>query len=747
MSADAADGSAMSTVSAEPDLDRLYRLLPAIHRMRDAEQGYPLQALLRVISEQVEVVEDDVAQLYENWFVETAAPWAVPYIADLIGFRPIAGTADHSASWRDGGALERVLVPRREVANTIRYRRRKGTLALLELLAEAVADWPARSVEFFRLLRCNQNIDHLRLDRGRTVDVREMDALDLIGGPFERLAHMVDVRRVDAHRTRGRENIPSVGVFVWRLTAFGVTHFAPYCVENAGPHCFTFSALGQDAPLFVNPARAGEPTAIAGELDVPAPIRRRALLSNLDGLYGEGRSFAIWAGRWGGHDPKQPVPADAIISADLSDWRYVPPPRHLAVDPVLGRFVFPRKSVPKNPVRVSYHYGFSDNIGGGEYRRTIPNPPVRADSTAPRVYTVGAQGRFKRISAALSKWRSEAPRDAVIELTESRIYVEPIAVALEAGRSLRIRAGNGVRPMLRLLDWQNEFPDALTVTMEPGSQFMLDGLLIAGRGVSITGPPCDDPAQAPASICGAEVVIRHCTLVPGWGLRHDCEPSLPAEPSLVLTDVRATVRVEHAILGSIQVYEQRRTDPIPMRISDSIVDATSSQLDAIGGGGEAARVVLTMLRCTTFGIVHVQVMALAENCIFGDCVSVARRQLGCLRFCHVPRGCRTPRRYRCQPDMVVQQVLDTTPASPPNDATVAAEVLRVTPQFTSRRYGLPGYGQLALTCAEEIKRGADDESEMGVFHDLFEPQRADGLETRLDEYTPTGMDVGIIFVT
>ena len=55
--------------------------------MRDAEQGYPLQALLRVIAEQVNVVEDDIAQLYDNWFIETCEDWAVPYIADLIGYR------------------------------------------------------------------------------------------------------------------------------------------------------------------------------------------------------------------------------------------------------------------------------------------------------------------------------------------------------------------------------------------------------------------------------------------------------------------------------------------------------------------------------------------------------------------------------------------------------------------------------------------------------------------------------------
>jgi hypothetical protein len=54
---------------------------------------------------------------------------------------------------------------------------------------------------------------------------------------------------------------------------------------------------------------------------------------------------------------------------------------------------------------------------------------------------------------------------------------------------------------------------------------------------------------------------------------------------------------------------------------------------------------------------------------------------------------------------------------------------------------------LAETCAEEITRGADDESEMGVFHDLFQPQREANLRARLDEFTPAGMDPGLIFAT
>ena len=67
-----------------PTPDRLYELLPVIYRQRDAEQNYPLRDFLRVLSEQVNLVEADIAQLYENWFIETAQDWAVPYIGDLI---------------------------------------------------------------------------------------------------------------------------------------------------------------------------------------------------------------------------------------------------------------------------------------------------------------------------------------------------------------------------------------------------------------------------------------------------------------------------------------------------------------------------------------------------------------------------------------------------------------------------------------------------------------------------------------
>jgi hypothetical protein len=75
--------------TAEEKLDRLLRLLPQVVQDSDAFAGRPLQALLRVLGEQLTVVEDDITGLYENWFVETCDEWVLPYIGELVGVRPL----------------------------------------------------------------------------------------------------------------------------------------------------------------------------------------------------------------------------------------------------------------------------------------------------------------------------------------------------------------------------------------------------------------------------------------------------------------------------------------------------------------------------------------------------------------------------------------------------------------------------------------------------------------------------------
>ena len=121
-------------------------------------------------------------------------------------------------------------------------------------------------------------------------------------------------------------------------------------------------------------------------------------------------------------------------------------------------------------------------------------------------------GEFDTISLALDRWdkdkkNDEKNRDAIIEIEDSGAYTEKIKIALDGGDRLELRAANGKRPIIRLLDWKLNQPDSLKVegrgkSGDPG-RLTLDGLLITGRGVTVTGDL-------------TEVKIRHCTLVPGW---------------------------------------------------------------------------------------------------------------------------------------------------------------------------------------------------------------------------------------
>jgi hypothetical protein len=814
--------------------DRLYDLLPAVYRMRDVDQGYPLKELLRVVTEQVDLVEANIAQLYENWFIETCEDWVVPYIGDLVGYE-VLNDSGEPASVNSPRALERerILISRRDVANTIHDRRRKGTAHLMQGLAEDAAGWPATAVEFFRRLGWTQNLHtpllnrpryhrvkadetlatiatlhrlteatllwlnpsisrhiplvagtHLLIGsqpaRGQTVDLHDIDRLEHLPGPFDRIAHTAGIRRINSHRADGFHNIPSAGVFVWRLRNYTVglpdataagnppaRSWTPaYCREDEGPYCFTFSILGNDTPLFNRPQAVAHLGDDEEELSLPTRIRRRHFADHPGDYYGANASLCLWAPDWPAKGQGMPVPASAIKIADLDQWFYRAPNESVIIDPERGRIVFPVRHPPKQGVFVYYNYGFSADIGGGEYRRTLSHPAEA------RIYFVGTDGDYVTINDALQQWETDkkaiappnpAPAEgaaratvsAVIEITDSAAYTEKLTLELDPYESLQIRASQGRRPTLRLLDYLAGQADALSVSGGQSSRLTLDGLLITGRGLLVRGPErgnVEDRNQTPGDLC--DITIRHCTLVPGWGLECNCDPSRPSEPSIEVFESTAKIRIEHSILGAIRITSnEAETDPVELCLSDSLWDATDNDLFVLTGPEEVfAYARLTIARCTVFGRILTHEINLAENCIFDAEVCVARRQQGCVRFCYVEPCSRTPRRYECQPDLVRQAVQDRflrgeITTAPERDAEIVLEEGRVEPAFNSTRYGTPTYGQLADTCATEISTGADDESEMGVFHDLYQPQRAANLRTRLDEFTPAGMNAGIITAT
>lgn len=695
------------------DADTLYQLVPAVYRRRDAELGYPLRDLVEILAGQAEVVEDDIRRLYANQFIETCDPWVVPYIGDLIGVRNLHDTQrSHRA----------------EVANTIGYRRRKGTAAVLEQLARDVTGWPARVVEFFELLGWTQYLVHLRHHSLRTPDFRNADTLELIDGPFDSAAHTIDVRRIASRR--GKHNIRHVGLHVWRLQALPCLLCQPHTVNDAEAR-YTFSPLGNDAPLFHHPVSETGPAHIAEEVNVPVPIRMRALHRDLEEdegvYYGAGRSIAIMVPDAAG-EAWEPFPGD-YVACDLTEWNRPLDPGIIAVDPVRGRLRFANPADRPDAFRVSFYHGFSDTLGGGQYERADTLNPSRTaivgDPGDPIVASVigtinadpqNTTGIFDTLADALvdaqNGWNDDSPR--VIEILDSRLYDDALpAVQIPNDAHLTIQAANEQRPVLRL-------PAGFAVDGGDGSALHLNGIVIGGADIAIGGEL-------------NRLTVEHCTLVPGLTLSPDGPPASPGAVSLTLDSDRTEATIHRSILGAVLIASEAT-----VAISDSILDAGDDANPAYAGvAGERYGGPLTIARSTVIGTIETRELTLGENSLFLDPVTAERRQVGCVRFCWVPPGSRVPQRYHCKPEI--------PDGTAPNEAVRIAA--RLSPRFTSLRYGQPAYCQLDWRGPAEINQGADDESEMGVFSGLKQPQREAGLRIQLNEYLPAGLEAGILFAT
>ena len=665
---------------------RLYELLPAIYRQRDTEGNESLRDLITILGEQAQVLEEEIERLFRNWFIETCDDWIVPYIGDLIGVRPTSA---------------RQLSTRAEVANILGYRRRKGTLAVVEQLARDVTGLPARAVEYFTLLSTTQNLNHLRMENHGTPNLRDGAVLSHLGEPFERTTHLLEVRGIE--RGDGRYNIPNIGVHLWRLSALELRKVMAHAVEDGSGLHFTFSPLGNDMQLFRRPEPIASPFASATESNVPDPISRHDFHEHLEDFFGENASVAVWDG-------------DALIAqvavCNLTGWDHpVPDGRTISIDPELGRIAFASEPA-SGVVRVLYHYGFSASLGGGSYARG-----EAFDNSAVNVFHVGTE--HETIESALAVWselseleRQEHP--SVIQIDDSSTYRETLPpIDIPQGSSLIIRAAASQRPALLL-------EGDVSVSGGQGSEFGLDALLVANQAMLVTGEL-------------KRLRITHCTFVPGRRLSETGQPLEPGEASLTIGAATTAVEIEHSIVGALRTVVDCR-----ITIRDSIMDANSLSNFALQGlqdgamGGQ-----LECERVTIIGALRATEIRLATDALFLGLIEVARLQQGCIRFSHIPLGSVVPRRFRCQP---------AAPEGASEDE-LRRRARAVRPCFTSLRYGDPGYCQLMPNAPVEIRRGAEDESEMGVFSSLKQSHREESLRIRLQEYLRLGMEAGLLYST
>ena len=763
-----------------PEGEKLFDLMPALYRLRDAQLARsekllsptestqlqalqtslsplapiqqqqldrlvakaargPLQSLLMLIGEQLAVIAEDLDQLYDDQFIETCAPWVIPYIGDLIGYQPVNGVAPAAAS------------PRAEVAHTISFRRRKGTVLVLEQLARDVTGWGAHAVEFFQLLADTQYMNHVRPHNYYAPNLRHWEPRAYMNTGFDATAHKVDVRRIAVQR--GRYNIQNIGIFLWSLNAYGLT-MSP-AVPAGNNRCFRFNSLGRDMPLFNNPVSQGaDITAPAETVNVPNILLRQALCRDLRQTierdaaalnYDPGSSLALFV------DGSLVVPSKIQVcdlSGDDASWTNLPVAGSLysaAIDPELGRIALPPPGTGSPPlttsppgagpnsaeVHVSFYYGFNGDMGGGEYPRSD------SFTASPEQPVLRVPGDYPTIHDALSA----LPGDGVVEITDSGRYSEPagLKAVVRANGHIELRAADGRRPTLVL-------GSEMSVTGGAESLFDLNGLLITFAPQSLGAALPTALIHAPDG--GANLLshlgLTHCTLVPGWALtpRGDPQPSYHGRPTLVAEPSGLEVVIQKSILGGLWINGQAKAT-----LSDSIVDATDSSgvayvatVDSTTKQPQAGGP-LTLQSCTVVGKVYTTLLSLVSDSIIWAQLSKAdvlaspslwaaplwasRKQQGCVRFSYLPAGSITPRQFEC---------VEQGEGSPQ-------------PLFYSLRYGDPSYAKLSPPTDNAIRRGADDGGEMGAFHFLLAPLRETDLIVRMREYLPVGLEFGIFYET
>jgi hypothetical protein len=467
--------------------ERLYELIPAVYRQRDAKLAKPLEDLVGIVAEHAAELEKDIGGLYDNWFIETCDEWITSYIADLVGARSLSASKISSIS-----VTEEAVSQRAYVANTIAYRRRKGTVLMLEELAGDITQWGAKAVEFFKLLGTTQNLNHFLPANQRTPDLRKISTLETLNTPFDTIAHTVEARRIRSNR--GLYNIPNVGIMLWRLRSFqsldthASPHYDPAAVDKSSTRTFRFSPLGYDAPLFNSPNDDPGISEIAQEHDLPLPIRRRALYDNLDKYYGRDLSIFLRV-KYSGESMYHDVATREVQVCNLEKWGKACADR-VAIDPKNGRISLPKEAID---VRVTYYYGFSGKLGGGFYKR----PSSGSTGKVIQISQDGT-GDHTTIGGAIEAWEQAGYGDAIFKIQDSELYDKELMLGLPVNCKVAIIAAEEQRPIL----------SSLTVQGESGSSLTLDGLWF-------NNPSSSAPVIGVSPGDMASLAIRHCTLVPG----------------------------------------------------------------------------------------------------------------------------------------------------------------------------------------------------------------------------------------
>jgi hypothetical protein len=725
----------------------IYSLLPAVFRTRDTALGGPLQALFEVMEGQYGIVRQNAWQLYNDQFIETCAPWVIPYIAQLIGYDTVYTAALVSPD------------SRAEVANTIGYRRRKGTLVALEQITHDVSGRSTMAVEEFKRLVTTLSLRDVRPYHDDTADLRHGWKLEDQQGPFTLLNRTVDVRNITprvrapsspdtapldiALHGPGRFNIPQIAVWMWRWQSWNVTNAPAFALGNGG---YFFSSLGGPVPLFQPVIDEPAPFSwLISESVVPEPIRLRRFGRRLDSFYPASMQLIA---------DGQPIPASQIQCANLTERPdgsvCTVADGMIAIDPERGRIQYAADLPLPGDLRVNYNYGAPAEIGGGPYDRTpnitLPGTQPNAEfvnSSAPFIAVVGwaeypTLRSYPTLEAAVAAWNQLAANSAGTILLQN---FECYSIDLTGPNAIQIPAQSLLLIASTTLtqDGTPEWNQACVTlrgnieVVAPAVTFDSDGLPLPAGQVQINGVW----VSGQLILQGGEacVQIADCTLIPGIALNTLGEATYPGIPSITGSGPAPamTLCLNRVLTGPIMI-----PSTCSSRICNSIIDAGGPYSAAFAGTDLASPgASLHIEESTVIGRVWAQSIRLASNTIFWAKLGKSdpwqapvwanRLQVGCVRFCWLPADSIVPRQYECLPQD-------------------AASEATLEPKFITLRFGHPGYCLLSGDVPTAVWKGADNGSQIGVYYQIQETEAVTNIQIRSAEYLPANLECGVFLI-
>ncbi len=768
--------------------DRLYNLLPSVYRRKDAKEGFPLKAFFSVLSDEMELVEADIENLYNNMFVETCDEWALPYIGGLLGITDLIDEKNMITSQR------------RRIANAMKYRRSKGVAAILENVARDVTGWEARAVEYFGFVSMTETVMNPSGEKGRILDLRNRCAMEQLYTPFSFMSHMADMRRIGAkkrgkRKRSGKIDTKNIGLFLWRIRSYA-SGDCEACKKGDG--LFTFDAAGLDRKLFNKPLAESDLTTISAPENLPIPMGRNLLSRSLEDYKNENAITAAEHrpenGRFYGSERGLNIKMSGslispmhIISADLSEWKkpasfkfqkhvlkglksYMDefsliPLKELsgksfyneeefiaavkkrinideniekvisdlaridaAIDVELGRIAFPetREFSEEEKVLVNYHYGFAGDIGGGTYDRTFDISGADECDKVFKVSGSGKAGHFSSLDDAVKEWS---------------IFFSDRNAAKACIKILDNRVYGLKEPV--------NIPDGAKLSIEAGdglrpiislsqNELIINGPEKGSAEIYINGIWINKPLKLNGAL---NLDIRHSTIMSS-GQERLLSGIIEGENAKGLK-----IYIDKSIISQIRISGGKI---ISLTVENSIIDGGSGKNAISGNTPDEWGPFSIINRSTILGRVKLRELA-ASEVIFTEKIEVERIQTGYARFSYIPQNSRTPLIYRCQPNIAINDMLRETEKedlSLDEKEKIEKEAyLRVQPVFASLNYGEADYARLKECTAQEILAGAEDGSEMGVFQHLNEPRREENLKNVINDYIQSGFAAGYFYAT